>query len=957
MQAPKISLQSQHLLGAWHGPWHFLKPDEWDGFRLPSHLADQVFRIAMTRTASIRFFDVLVSEQFPKDAASHLAKSIAGFSNASAVINMTHGKSPNAHLIIHDAGSPSTFFHLDVDFAQLSQFDQAIIEKLQHLTPHRFRELIALTRGKNLGHRLYQTLRQHLSALGVRRESAHLALIDLLLKLVFLIFVQRKGWLNFDPFFLQSKMEFCHSRGLSILTCFFKPLFAHLDGRPIQAHVPLGELPPLGGGLFEFAPEFLPEIPNQWLLDLYRDVTSQYSFSLFEAQSGRSVLGVSPEILGHVFENLMLPQSRKRHGIYYTPREIAEKQVKASLQAYLKHHDLIRARPHRLLRAIQQMRVLDPSCGSGTYLVAVFQALLRLHLSLAPRTERYNGALFHLKRRIVCTNLFGVDIHPMAIRLTEVRLWLNMIQDLEVERPSKAPSLPSLQHHLRSGDFLHLEMPEDIRAAQSWPKLAELESLRRRFPTTSSRNRLAVLRHVRRLEREYELFLDRSRDDRHREGLNQGNLFDGLGQDQSTRSAWKISSMEPFRPHIVFSREFLTGGFDLIVGNPPWVRSQSIPAAQKARLSARLPGHPKVTIDRAMDLSLYFLLASMNLLKPEAHLSFLLPGKFLQAKYAQAVREHLFHHYQLTYLFDFGLRQRFVFRADTFPLVLGITRTKPKEDGIIVERCGKDVHQSFVSDREALRDRSSVWVLESPHHAAMRTMTRHWPRLSQTRWRISRGITTNAKHCFVFRAPPDFIAPRHLRPLLQGRDIRLDDLAPSAWIYWPFSGREPRLDDLEPGERGWLESTGKMRQRAFGPTIGYQPKPVGPWVLIWRYLALRWTVCLTHDPAWIPDQTTYYINVASFSDAFPLFLYFNSDFANQMLCALAERGKDGFSFFYAHTCRHLPIPPGLNDAFTRPKEVAAVYLPKDIDLAQRKRVDRVIRSEMDAAPRLPAGVG
>jgi len=797
MQEPKISLQSRHLLGDRCTHWHFLNPDEWESFQLPSHLADQVFRVAVTRTPSVCFFEVLVSEQYPKDATSYLAKSIVRFSGGNAVINVIHAKSPNAHLIFHDKRAQSEFLHLDVDFALLSRFDQMVIDKLQNLTPHHFHDLMALTRGKNLRNSFFRTLKGHLASLDVQRDSAHFALIDLLLKMVFLIFVQRKGWLNFDPFYLQSKMEFCHTRGLSILNCFFKPLFSNLDGRKTPSHVPLGELPQLGGGLFEFAPEYLPAITNDWILNLYRDLISQYSFSLFEAKTGRSVLGISPEILGHVFENLLLARHRKQHGIYYTPGEIAEKQVKASFQTYLRHHSLLETQPRRLAKAISSIRVLDPSCGSGTYLVAAFQILLQIQLSLSPRKERYNGALFQLKRKIVCENLFGMDIHPMAIRLSEVRLWLNMIQDLEVSRPAKAPSLPSLQHHLRHGDFLYMELPEDLVAAKSWSKLPRLESLRKRFPTTSSRNRIALLRHIRRLEHELENFLHQSADTKRNQAqCSQTSLFEEIPERTAKGTKWEALPNEPFRPHILFSREFLTGGFDLIIGNPPWVFGQKIDPKQKRRLNGCLPKRPKFPINRSMDLSVYFLLAATKLLNRGGHLSFLLPGKILQAKYAQPVREYLFQHFQLNYLFDFGLDQNLVFRADTFPLVLGLTRSKTNASPITIERHGKSVHQSFVLDRRSLRDQSGVWVLNPPSESGDREGAAKWPRLEHTRWKISRGITTNFKRGFVFKKRPDCIDPDHVRPLLLGRDIKPDSFCPSSWIYWPFEDGNRRILDL-----------------------------------------------------------------------------------------------------------------------------------------------------------------
>ena len=210
-------------------------------------------------------------------------------------------------------------------------------------------------------------------------------------------------------------------------------------------------------------------------------------------------------MLGHVFENLLIHEDRRAQGAYYTPPEIAEKQVKSAIKAFLNRHGSAQSGEQE--RILEKIRILDPSCGSGTYLVAAFQALLGYRLSLAPLNERYNGKLYALKRAIVLENLFGVDINPMAVRLTEVRLWLNMIQDLEIADPSMAPALPNLQHHLRPGDFLGRHGSGDPALMRSWSKYPMLERLRRKFPNSPARDRRGILKHIYRLEGELHRFL------------------------------------------------------------------------------------------------------------------------------------------------------------------------------------------------------------------------------------------------------------------------------------------------------------------------------------------------------------------------------------------------------------------------------------------------------------------
>jgi len=117
-------------------------------------------------------------------------------------------------------------------------------------------------------------------------------------------------------------------------------------------------------------------------------------------------------------------------------------------------------------------------------------------------------------------------------------------------------------------------------------------------------------------------------------------------------------------------------------------------------------------------------------------------------------------------------------------------------------------------------------------------------------------------------------------------------------------------------------------------------------VLIWRYLARKWTVCLAHQPRWIPDQTTYFINVASLTQAYPLFLLFNSEFANQMITSLAERGKDRFFFFYAHTCRQLAIPPGLDQILPPTEQSSTTFLPSHSTESESRQLARLIQNHL-----------
>lgn len=906
-------IQSQRIFGGNRWSWRLLEPEEGHRMRLPSFLADQVFRVAIARAPGIFLFEALVSEQCPKDAYTHVAKGIRRICGKPAVLNLIHGRSANAHLVLLKGGAQERYHHLDLDFAHLSRFDQYLLTILEHPTAEKVERLFRLLDGQNLSGDLQKTLRNHLRRVPCADDAAYHALVDLVLKLVFLIFVQRKGWLNFDPYYLENKMRLCHRKGLSILHCFLKPLFARLEGGPIHEPVQLGELPRLGGGLFSFQAERLSIIANDWCLNLYETLISQYSFSLFEAYEKREIVGVSPVILGHVFENLLRREERRQQGTFYTPQAVAEKQVRAAFQAFLRANDL-EGNPAALRKRLPTLRVFDPSCGSGAYLLAAFQVLLKLRLSLAPAKERYNGKLYVLKRAVVLENLYGMDIHPMAVRLTEVRLWLNMIQDLEISEPSRAPALPSLQHHIRPGDFMRQYMPDTPEHLESWSKYAELERLRKQFPTSSALKRPARLKHIYRLERELYEYLDtRGRHAAGEEARTRARqaMLPGHKRDATELRVPRAECAHE-QLHIMFSEAMLQGGFDLILGNPPWRSATKINRDQKRQMLRHIHPPPDLVLNGRMDLSLYFLVASLRLVKPKGQLSFLLPGKLLQAQYADMPRSYLRHRWRIDFLFDYGIDHNLIFRADTFPLVLGLTAATPcMKHQIQVEIHGRNFLKSFLIDQKSLADRTGRWSLSQPSRPRLSSITDCWPLLAE-RFHIQRGIVTHAKKHFVFDSRPDHLPREHLRPLLRGRDLQLNRVAPGQWLYWPFGHGAHWFSQLSPRERGWLRRTGKLREGPFRSSLSYAPKVVGPWLLIWKYLAARWTVALLHAHDWVPDQTTYYINFKTFAEAYPWFVYFNSSLANRMLCGMAERGKDRCYFFYAHTCGALPLPPALH---------------------------------------------
>src|SRR5437867_2184935 len=167
---------------------------------------------------------------------------------------------------------------------------------------------------------------------------------------------------------------------------------------------------------------------------------------------------VAPDMLGRVFEGVMDPAERRASGSYYTPATLVREIVRAGLAAVLVHRfglaptaterwiydgDPPHARPD-----LRQVAVLDPAVGSGAFLLGALEELAHL------RCTTGEGPAATVRRDVVARSLFGVDLKLTAVRLTELRLWLALVADLDESNLARIAPLPNLDGHVRQGDAL-----------------------------------------------------------------------------------------------------------------------------------------------------------------------------------------------------------------------------------------------------------------------------------------------------------------------------------------------------------------------------------------------------------------------------------------------------------------------------------------------------------------------
>ncbi|MEP6905754.1 MAG: N-6 DNA methylase, partial [Gemmatimonadales bacterium] len=434
-------------------------------------------------------------------------------------------------------------------------------------------------------------------------------------RLVFLSFIETKGWLNGDHAFLGNEFADCMVAGGRYHARVLAPLFfGTLNTQPAnraQRSRAFGRIPFLNGGLF--ARSALERMyascvfPDEALGDVFGQLLTRYRFTAREDSSVWSEAAVDPEMLGKTFESLMAAPDRKTTGAFYTPQSLVEQlttsAVVSAMTATGVPADYIigalagelpsTVHRRRILDASDELRVLDPACGSGAFLVHFLERLasLRIHLG--------DSRPVHVVRREILTqSIFGVDVNPTAVWLCELRLWLSMAIENPERNPNKVAPLPNLDRNIRIGDSL---AGGSFAGSNGMPRSSRVTLLRARYSRTVGRKKkvLALMldhlerdcavtglnRSIARLtsERRELLRAVRSPDlfgERRRVAQSDTRQLSELREScrcaQSARRALIRGAALPFAFDAQFADVGASGGFDIVIGNPPWVRLHNV---------------------------------------------------------------------------------------------------------------------------------------------------------------------------------------------------------------------------------------------------------------------------------------------------------------------------------------------------------------------------------------------
>ena len=478
-------------------------------------------------------------------------------------------------------------------------------------------------------------------------------------RIVFLHFLQKKGWLCGDTNFMLNTFSQSSHRN-DYLESVLEPLFfGILNTEPAKREQVFGRngwqqsfvekwatIPYLNGGLFERdeVDNLRIVLPEYIFSNLFSFLAS-YNFTVDENDPDDAEIGVDPEMLGKIFESLL--EDNKAKGAFYTPKEIVRYMCKESLIAHL---------ASKL-----------PDVADGVVRAFVESQLWRCREALGTKMSR-----LQLKKEIIENNIYGVDIERGAIDIARLRFWLSIVVDSETSEP-----LPNFDYKFMQGNSL-------IESYQGCD-LSRISGRTVGRPSTSNQLVIGLDSHLSRknlqcLLREYFSVTDHQQKASMRQAINDEvkNLIrESLGG--TTANLAKLNALDPsanqdfFLWHTWFKDIFDKGGFDIVIGNPPYIRRTELPEIAKVEYERT---YKSATLQ--YDIYLLFIEFGLSICSAKAQLCFINPIRFFSSDYGKGCRPIIIKNNYLWRVVD--VSQIEVFKnAMTYPCVLHIQKTELKD--------------------------------------------------------------------------------------------------------------------------------------------------------------------------------------------------------------------------------------------------------------------------------------
>lgn len=693
-------------------------------------------------------------------------------------------------------------------------------------------------------------------------------------RITFIYFLQRKGWMNGDMEYMQK--AFANSACQDdYLDAFLEPLFFGVlntkpedrkalfakEGWDLSLLEEWKDVPYLNGGLFERDDQDKPKskFPAEMFKDLF-DFYARYNFTIDENDPDDAEVGVDPEMLGHIFENLL--EDNKDKGAFYTPKEIVRYMSEESIAQYLKTHAeealhsaidaLIKERKvdevlqtkavaSAIYALLQEVKVCDPAIGSGAFPMGVlnvlYHARLMLYGFIKPQHE-FSPA--DVKREIIQNNIYGVDIEKGAIDIARLRFWLSIVVD-----SNQPEALPNFDYKFMQGNSLLEEfggidlssLQDQIMQTTMYEPQRDLfgnvedSQMKMTFTQKETANNLqvnlekyfsiddhtqkqavkeeisnAVKNHISyniEMRRDQCLCLIQeaneaiSDEESQIEVIKSSFSEDKMPMDEIRKHERKISKLKKdigrynkkihhydsvcrelesidltsnesfFLWHTWFRDVFDKGGFDVVIGNPPYVQLQNDKSMSKVYQEQNYR-----TFNKSGDLYCLMVEHGFNIMKTNGLLCFIMSNKWMQAEYGKQLRTFIIDN-RILNIIDFGDTQVFE-NVTTYTCIVLLQNAKPNNTFSASYLKTLDISSIPLvkNDFEVKDFGDSAWVLTSGKE--LKLLNKINKECISLREYIDgeayRGILTGLTKAFL--ADNSVLGNDNVVPFLLGRDLK-----------------------------------------------------------------------------------------------------------------------------------------------------------------------------------------
>ena len=520
-------------------------------------------------------------------------------------------------------------------------------------------------------------------------------------RLVFLQFLQKKGWLGVpagaewgtgDAEFIQTLFAQTADKDHfvdNVLEVLFNDLNTEREGDNSQLSILNYQfkLPYLNGGLFERdatdETEFpLPAKYMQSLLDFF----ASYNFTIDENDPDDVEVGVDPEMLGRIFENLL--EDNKDKGAFYTPKEIVTYMCRESLIAYLQtgiedentkeairqfvtNHEKNEKLPADTDQKLKDVKICDPAIGSGAFPMGLLKELFQCRTALEGISQHQTA---EIKKHIIQQNIYGVDIERGAVDIARLRFWLSLIVDEETPQ-----ALPNLDFKIMQGNSL-LEQYKGIDLSTmtdaKWKANDSLSIFENMLDVYRREMRVMITQY-------YDCTNHDKKQSLKRQILE--NLKNQLIEQHINPKDIDVNLSENnqfFLWHTWFFDVFSQGGFDIVIGNPPYFVYQENHVGEIKEL--RNVKDYKIAFGGKLNAYKLFIANALSILcRKEGVMCVICQNSLLADRQATNLRKHIFEYAQLLSIDSFPERdskKKRVFESVKMSVCIPIVRKRKTKE-------------------------------------------------------------------------------------------------------------------------------------------------------------------------------------------------------------------------------------------------------------------------------------